>query len=90
MISKRENRAQQMVIETLLTSIENKYLTREKMYDRILHNRESSDPAVIDIVGRIDLIDSVSENVKTSLQFSDYRRATWYLQLLMRLCEKYF
>lgn len=90
MASKREERAQYMVIETLLNSIEKKYLTRENMYNRILHKRDSDDPAVIDIVGRMDIVDSVSENVKTSLQFGDYKRATWYLQLLLRLCEKYF
>ena len=89
-MGKRENRAQQMSIETLLVSIEKKYLTREKMYNRILHNRDDSDPTVINIIGRIDIIDSVRENVKTSLQFGDYKRATWYLSLLMRLCEEYF
>ena len=30
-MSKRENKAQQLSIETLLVSIEKKYLTREKM-----------------------------------------------------------
>ena len=89
-MSKRENKAQQLSIETLLVSIEKKYLTREKMYNRILHNRENSDPSVINIVGRTDIVDSVRQNVRTSLQFGDYRRATWYLQLLLRLCEKYF
>ena len=89
-MSKRENKAQQLSIETLLVSIEKKYLTREKMYNRILHNRENSAPSVINIVGRMDIVDSVRQNVRTSLQFGDYRRATWYLQLLLRLCEKYF
>ena len=89
-MSKREKRAQQLSIETLLVNIEKKYLTREKMYNRILHNRESSDPSVINIIGRMDIVDSVRQNVRTSLQFEDYRRATWYLQLLLRLCEKYF
>ena len=89
-MGKRENRAQQMSIETLLISIEKKYLTREKMYNRILHNRDDEDPTVINIIGRIDIIDSVRENVKTALQFGDYKRATWYLSLLVRLCEKYF
>ena len=86
----REDRAQQMSIETLLNSIEKKYITREKMYNRILLGRDTSDPNVINIIGRIDIIDSVRENVKTSLQFGDYRRASWYLSLLLRLCEKYF
>ena len=90
MASKREDRAQRMVIETLMNSIEKKYLTRENMYNRILHKRDSDDSAIINIVGRMDIVDAVSENVKTSLQFGDYKRATWYLQLLLRLCEKYF
>ncbi len=89
-MNKREKKAQKSSIETLLMSIEKKYLTREKMYNRILHNRESSDPSVINIIGRMDIVDSVRQNVRTSLQFGDYRRATWYLQLLLRLCEKYF
>lgn len=89
-MNKREKKAQQMVIETLLMNIEKKYMTREKMYNRILHNREKSDSTVIDIIGRMDIVDSVRENVKTALQFGDYRRAAWYLQLLLRLCEKYF
>ncbi|MBR2179490.1 MAG: hypothetical protein IJ862_03720 [Selenomonadaceae bacterium] len=89
-MNKREKKAQRSSIETLLVSIEKKYLTREKMYNRILHNRESTDPSVINIIGRMDIVDSVRQNVRTSLQFDDYRRATWYLQLLLRLCEKYF
>ena len=89
-MSKREMKAQQLAIETLLVSIEKKYLTREKMYNRILHNRESTDSSVINIVGRMDIVDSVRQNVRTSLQFGDYRRATWYLRMLLRLCEKYF
>ena len=89
-MNKRERKAQKSSIETLLMSIEKKYLTREKMYNRILHNRESSDPSVINIIGRMDIVDSVRQNVRTSLQFGDYRRATWYLQLLLRLCERYF
>ncbi len=89
-MNKREKKAQKSSIETLLMSIEKKYLTREKMYNRILHNRESSDPSVINIIGRMDIVDSVRQNVRTSLQFGDYRRATWYLHLLLRLCEKYF
>ena len=89
-MNKREKKAQKSSIETLLMSIEKRYLTREKMYNRILHNRESSDPSVINIIGRMDIVDSVRQNVRTSLQFGDYRRATWYLQLLLRLCERYF
>ncbi|MBR1730177.1 MAG: hypothetical protein IJ728_11720 [Selenomonadaceae bacterium] len=89
-MGKREKRAQQLSIETLLNQIEKKYLTREKMYNRLLQNRAGSDPTVIDIVGRMDIIDSVRVNLKTSLQFEDYRRAAWYLQTLLRLCEKYF
>ena len=89
-MSKRENKAQQLSIETLLVSIEKKYLTREKMYNRILHNRENTDPSMINIVGRMDIVDSIRQNVRTSLQFGDYRRATWYLRMLLRLCEKYF
>ena len=89
-MSRREKRAQQFSIETLLASIEKKYLTREKMYKRILHNRDNSDPTVINIVGRMDIVDSVRQNVRTALQFEDYKRATRYLQLLLVLCEKYF
>ncbi len=89
-MSRRNKKAQRLSIETLLTSIEKKYMTREKMYNRILHNRESFDSSVIDIVGRMDIVDSVRQNVRTSLQFGDYKRAAWYLQLLLRLCEKYF
>ena len=89
-MNKREKKAQRSSIETLLVRIEKKYLTREKMYNRILHNRDRTDPSVINIIGRMDIVDSVRQNVRTSLQFDDYRRATWYLQLLLRLCEKYF
>ena len=89
-MSRRFNKAQQLSIETLLANVEKKYLNRESMYQRILHNRGESDPAVINIIGRIDIIDSVRENVRTSLQFGDYRRATWYLNFLMKLCEKFF
>ena len=88
-MDRRIEQAQKSGSEALLTCIERKYLTRENMYNRILKiNR--SDSNVIDIVGRIDLIDSVRENVKTSLQFGNHKRASWYLNLLLRLCEKYF
>lgn len=89
-MGRRENKAQQLSIETLLADVEKKYLTRELMYNRILHNRDNNDSTMVDIVGRIDIIDSVRENVRTSLQFGDYRRATWYLHLLIKLCEKFF
>ena len=89
-MNKRKSNSQRFAIERLMSDIEKKYLTREKMYERILHRRERSESNVVDILGRIEIIDAVSENVKTALQFGDYRRALWYLQLLLRLCEKYF
>ena len=89
-MNRRESRAQRLSIENLLNNIENKYLTRQNLYNRFLHNRDDLDPAVIDIIGRIDIIDSVRENVRTALQFGHYRRAAWYLSLLVRLCEEYF
>ena len=89
-MSKRVENSQRFAIERLLTDIENKYLTREKMYERILNRRSKSNSNVVDILGRIEIIDAVRENVKTALQFSNYQRALWYLQTLLRLCEKYF
>ena len=89
-MSKREENSQRFAIQTLLTDIEQKYLTREKMYERILSRRQKTDSHVVDILGRIELIDAVKQNLNTSLQFGHYRRASWYLQILLRLCEKYF
>ena len=89
-MSYRENKAQKMALETLLKNIEQKYLNRDNMYDRILHSRSKSDTGMVDIIGRLDMIDSVRENVRTALQFGNYKRATWYLSFLLCLCEKYF
>ncbi|MBQ9479541.1 MAG: hypothetical protein IJU71_08310 [Selenomonadaceae bacterium] len=84
----RRERYQRKLIETLLERLENKYLTREKMYRKILATQREKF-SLTGTINRIDVLDGVRENVKTSLLFGNYRRASWYLKMLERLCRKY-
>ena len=84
----RRARYQQKLIETLLERLEEQYLTREKMYRKILATQRG-EFSLSGTINRIDVIDSVRENVKTSLLFGNYRRASWYLKMLERLCRRY-
>ncbi|MBR1580876.1 MAG: hypothetical protein IJ668_10380 [Selenomonadaceae bacterium] len=84
----RRERYQRKLIETLLERLENKYLTREKMYRKILATQREKF-SLTGTINRIDVLDGVRENVKTSLLFGNYRRASWYLKTLERLCRKY-
>lgn len=83
------DRVQRELIEGLLEQLESRYLTREKMYKKVLVNQRSTF-SLSGTLNRIDVIDAVRENVKTSLTFGDYRRAAWYLKMLERLCQKFF
>ena len=77
---------QKVVLEKILCELEEKFLTQEKIKSRFLIGRTAEDT---DIVNRLDLIDAVRENVKTSLQFKKFRRAAKYLTILNSLCEKF-
>ena len=79
-------RVQNELVSALLERLESRYLTREKMYRKILTNKRNKF-SLKGTIDRIDLIDSVRENVKTSLTFGNYRRAAWYLKILERLCK---
>ena len=85
--NERIKKAQQAAFETLLDSIEEKHLTREHIKVRFLSGKTSKGIGGIDAVTLLDLLDTVRENLKTSLQFGDYRRAIRYLVLLDFLCE---
>ena len=87
--SLRIKKFQREVTEKLLQKLDEKFLTREEIKLRLLSSRKSDDEREIDIVSRLDLIDAVRENLKTSLQFEDYRRATRYLAMLDFLCQKF-
>lgn len=82
----RLKKNQKIVIEKIFAELEEKFLTREKIKTRFLNERTSADT---DILNRLDLIDAVTENFKTSLQFGKFRRASRYLTLLDMLCEKF-
>ncbi len=88
-INERRLRNQTELIEQLLAQLERKYLTREKMYKKILFNQRG-EFSLSDTLNRIDLIDAVRVNIKTSLMFNNFRRAAWYLAMLERMCRKYF
>lgn len=86
----RRDNNQRELLERLLERLENQYLTREKMYKRVLATQtQRSEFSLTGTIERIDVIDAVRENVKTSLTFGNYRRASWYLKMLERLCYKY-
>ena len=84
----RREQNQRELLEKLLKRLENKYLTREKMYRKILATQRG-EFSLTGTIGRIDVIDAVRENAKTSLLFGNYRRATWYLKMLDKMCRKY-
>ena len=88
-INERQLRKQTELIEQLLAQLERKYLTREKMYKKILFNQRG-EFSLSDTLNRIDLLDAVRVNIKTSLMFNNFRRAAWYLTMLERMCRKYF
>lgn len=83
----RQKKSQQLVLEQLLEELEKKFLSREHIKTRFLNGR--TDAADFDVVTLLDLIDSVRENLKTSMQFEDYRRAARYFVMLQTLCEKF-
>jgi len=85
----RQKRSQQLVLEQLLEELEKNFLSREHIKTRFLNGRTSTNSVDIDVISLLDLIDSVRENLKTSLQFKDYRRAARYLVMLQVLCEKF-
>ena len=85
----KRDRAQNELLENLLVRLERKYLTREKMYKQILFGQRGEFSLGMTL-NRIDVLDAVRVNIKTSLMFGNYRRATWYLKMLERLCKKYF
>jgi len=84
----RVKKVQQATLESLLVNLEDKYLTREHIKVRFLSGKNSAAVGGADVVTLLDLLDSVRENLKTSLQFGDFRRAIRYLFLLEYLCEK--
>ena len=88
--SERRDDSQRALIEKLLERLESRYLTREKMFKKVLATQaKKSEFTLTGTIERIDVIDAVRENVKTSLLFGNYRRASWYLKMLERLCQKY-
>ena len=87
--AERFKKFQKIALEETLRELENKFLTREKIKSAILSGRAAENVADTDVLTLIDLIDAVRENVKTSLQFENYRRAVKYLTLLQTLCEKF-
>ena len=87
--AERLKKFQKIALEEILRELENKFLTREKIKSAILSGRAAENVSDTDVLTLLDLIDAVRENVKTSLQFEDHRRATKYLTLLQTLCEKF-
>lgn len=81
---------QKNALEKILCELEEKFLAQEKIKSRFLNGRTSKNSSDANIVNRLDLIDAVHENAKTSLQFGNFRRAAKYLTMLNLLCEKFF
>ena len=85
----RQKKSQQLVLEQMLEELEKNFLSHEYIKTRFLNGRTSTNSAGIDVITLLDLIDSVRENLKTALQFEDYRRAARYFVMLQGLCEKF-
>ena len=88
--AERFKKFQKIALEETLRELEKKFLTREKIKSWILSGRAAENVSNTDVLALLDLIDAVRENVKTSLQFENFRRAAKYLTLLQTLCEKFF
>ena len=87
--AERFKKFQKIALEETLRELENKFLTREKIKSGILSGRAAENISDTYVLTLMDLIDAVRENVKTSLQFENFRRAVKYLTMLQRLCEKF-
>ena len=87
--AERMKKSQQDALEKILEELEEKFLSRGHIKARFLNGRTSANPDEIDFISKLDLIDSVRENAKTSLAFGDYIRAARWLVMLNVLCEKF-
>ena len=87
--AERFKKFQKVALEETLREFENKFLTREKIKSAILSGRAAENISDMDVLTLLDLIDAVRENIKTSLQFENYRRAIKYLTLLQAIYEKF-
>lgn len=71
------------VIRGLLDKICRKYITDASMVPFILSNDKKQ-------TENLRILDGLHQSVLTSLQFGQYRRAVWYLQIFSRICDKTF
>ena len=85
----RQKKSQRLVLEEILQELEKNFLSREHIKAKFLSGRTSTNSAGTDVITLLDIIDAIRENVKTSLQFEDYRRSARYLTMLQVLCEKF-
>ena len=88
--AERLKKSQKAALEEIFDELERKFLAREKIKAGILSGRAAENISDTDIFTLLNLIDAVRENVKTSLQFDNFRRAAKYLAVLQSLCEKFF
>ena len=72
---------QETVIYNLLLRLEEKYLTKEKIFRVILDGKSAEQT-------EIEFIDALCQTVLTSLNFGNYRRAAKYLALAANFCRK--
>lgn len=79
--------AQKATLKNLLADLEDRYLTREHIKVRFLNGMNAAKSGEPDVLTLLDLLDAVRENLKTALQFGDFRRAARYFILLQYLCE---
>lgn len=77
--SKKIERIDQ-IISGLLDEISKQYLTDASVLPLILSNDESQ-------MKKLQILDFLQQSVLTSLQFGQYRRATWYLQAFSQVCD---
>lgn len=71
------------IINTLLNIICKQYFTDASILPIVLSNDEQQ-------IKNLQILDSLHQSVLTSLQFGQYRRASWYLQAFSVICSQTF
>lgn len=83
MIKPNEREMLDQIIRILLDKICKRYITDAFVIPLILNNDKKK-------VKNLQILDCLHQSVLTSLQFAQYRRAVWYLQVFFQICDKTF
>ena len=69
------------MLQTLVERYQNKFICKETMLLLLLAGNPEQ-------LSSLKKLDSVYQMIQTSLQFQQYRRASWYLLVFIKLCRQ--